>query len=62
MDGAEFYWAAPSDVMNYGDFVSIALKNPTPAPRHEAEQNKTWRKINKLQILPFFSFVGLLWC
>lgn len=59
MDGAEFCWAAPSDVMNNGELVSTALKNPTPATCYEAEQTKIWRKINKLQTnFALFSFVG----
>lgn len=57
MDGAEFYWAAPSDVMNNGDLVSVALINPTPAPHHE--QTKIWIKINKLQTnFALFFFCG----
>lgn len=43
MDGAEFYWAAPSDLTNNGELISTALKNPPPAPLCAAEQIKIWK-------------------
>lgn len=58
MDGAEFYWARPSDVMNNGELVSTALKNPPLAPLCAAKQTKSGNSGGEQLTNRFL----LLWC
>lgn len=64
-DGAEFYRAAPSELMNNGELISTALKNPPPPPLGAAERIKTWKRRrgkSTKPVFPLFALVGLFWC